>query len=93
MTTAAQVRSEISMIDTSTARHRVPEIHTLLEEHAALIERFEVELANERSKIIHCIKCGDSWYDSGFTTSCPICELVEKCKEKQHALEEVFRLS
>ena len=35
----------------------------------------------ERAKVIHCIKCGDSWFDSGFTTSCPICELVEERKK------------
>jgi len=55
------------------------------------VDELRTDLANERSKIVHCIKC--SWYDSGFTTSCPICELVEERKEKQAALEEVFRLS
>jgi len=119
MTTAAQVRSEISMIDTSTARHRVPEIHTLLEEYASLIERFEeenqtvlrdkvtpedfgigvssldqmqcykhysnylqAELENERAKVIHCVTCGDSWFDSGFTTSCPICSFIAERKAR-----------
>ena len=61
--------------------------------HAGEWEGLTEQLANERSNIHHCVTCGNSSYDSGFTTSCPICELVEERKEKQAALEEVFRLS
>ncbi len=27
-------------------------------------------------RILHCDKCGGSWYDDGFTGSCPLCQLT-----------------
>jgi uncharacterized Zn finger protein (UPF0148 family) len=29
------------------------------------------------AKAIHCDKCGASWYDDGFTASCPMCRIAE----------------
>ena len=76
MTTAEEVRQEIGMIDTRTARHRVPEIHTLLEEYAALIERFEVELAAERKDAeryhwLRSMAWGKPSYEGKFSSGMP----------------------
>jgi len=30
-----------------------------------------------KNKAIHCEKCGGSWYDDGYTASCPSCRIVQ----------------
>ncbi len=30
-----------------------------------------------RAKVIHCDKCGDSYYDSGFSVGCPQCKIAD----------------
>ena len=44
----------------------------------------------DERRIIHCKNCGDSWFDSGFIASCPICKIkeLEKLAEKCTACGE-----
>jgi hypothetical protein len=35
------------------------------------------ELERLAKSIIHCETCGDSWYDSGNVSGCPICRIAE----------------
>lgn len=45
----------------------------------ATIAAQEKEIAALQKKLIHCDSCGATWYDDGFCSTCPICE-VERLK-------------
>ena len=44
-------------------------------------------------KVIHCDKCGDSYYDSGFSTECPLCKLELQRQAKIDAQNLAQKLS
>ena len=51
-------------------------IAELKSELKASDESFKAKTRKEMS-IIHCENCGSSWYDDGWTGSCPKCKIAE----------------
>jgi rubrerythrin len=53
--------------------------------------RLKAELAAEKQKVIHCEKCGASWYDDGWTTDCPKCQVMDERKKWEEAEDKLTK--